>query len=532
MEKNAVDRLRDKGRKKCARTIRTDEQTEVDRLRDKGRKACTRTQHTGEQTELDRLRDKEHNALASKHNLTGSEIKVERHVPEHSALASKQKRTGSEIKVESLKLEALQSMCVPYVIDLCLETDFKNSNYNLTFPETLTQIKFLQMENSISVAPATDTSTRTKFHHRPKLSIPDTPGVLSELTEFKTRLLAMRYPFMKIVQLPRGKQKGIIGRVINISVQADDVCSSLPGTLSTSGILPVKLKRKTSYKGHVIYQNIRPDKVRQALQWLLLNNRHYQNVVESLNWESTSEQDNPVIWQSFVDKEEDNCPDNTDANNESHKDPFESEHSDSQFSDSESSDDGMPLPTQALEETQFDTCIQPNDPASDASNILTIAPGEGNHPLHFMMDTGCEEQYFPSLFRTGCYGFDVRRDIKITPKKYFNAHYLFFAQHITKHKQAMDSVSIALRKSYKALPSQQTIDASFIKDPEKKIQSLILKDKVYHFLQTVRRSPPYWQKCMYKLMAAVKQFGIFTFFVTLSSADLKWPDTLNAILRQ
>ncbi|CAG2202192.1 unnamed protein product [Mytilus edulis] len=59
-----------------------------------------------------------------------------------------------------------------------------------------------------------------------------------------------------------------------------------------------------------------------------------------------------------------------------------------------------------------------------------------------------------------------------------------------------------------------------------------MKDKAYRFLQTIRGTPPYWQKAMYKLLAAVKQLGIFTFFVTLSAADMKWTDTIIVITRQ
>ncbi|XP_052254042.1 uncharacterized protein LOC127860188 isoform X1 [Dreissena polymorpha] len=92
----------------------------------------------------------------------------------------------------------------------------------------------------------------------------------------------------------------------------------------------------------------------------------------------------------------------------------------------------------------------------------------------------------------------------------------------------MDSASTAIRKSYRALPTENNIDSSFVKDPDK-IKSLILKDNAYHVPQTVRGTPPYWKKCMYKHCRS-KTFGIFTFFLTLS--DLKWADTLDAILRQ
>lgn len=119
-----------------------------------------------------------------------------------------------------------------------------------------------------------------------------------------------------------------------------------------------------------------------------------------------------------------------------------------------------------------------------------------------MLDPGCEEQSFLKLFPTGCFGFDADRDVKITKKKYFNTRilnksgefaknteYLLFSQYITEHKQVMGNISIAVRKSYRPLPSEQTIKAAFIQDPER-LKHLILKDKAYYFLQTVRGSHP------------------------------------------
>ena len=85
--------------------------------------------------------------------------------------------------------------------------------------------------------------------------------LLSTLTNFESRLISKRIPFMKIIALPKGKQKGIIGNVINVPSDCDATCSELPRSLYSSGIIPVKLKRKLEYKGYVIYENIRPNKV-------------------------------------------------------------------------------------------------------------------------------------------------------------------------------------------------------------------------------------------------------------------------------
>ena len=67
----------------------------------------------------------------------------------------------------------------------------------------------------------------------------------------------------------------------------------------------------------------------------------------------------------------------------------------------------------------------------------------------------------PTLFPTGKFGFQVKRDVRLSPAKYFNARllnyagrfatnpeYLFFAQYVTEEKKVQDtcSIRIALKK--------------------------------------------------------------------------------------
>jgi len=44
-------------------------------------------------------------------------------------------------------------------------------------------------------------------------------------------------------------------------------------------------------------------------------------------------------------------------------------------------------------------------------------------------------------------------------------------------------------------------------------------------------TPPYWQKFMYEVVAMVKQLRIPTWFMTLSCADLRWPELFQIIAR-
>ena len=88
---------------------------------------------------------------------------------------------------------------------------------------------------------------------------------LSSLTDFEARLISQRLVFMKILALPRGRQKSIHGTVVNVPVNTSHTCSLLPRMPTNSGLIPVKLKRKLEYRGHVEFQNVSPDRVISAL---------------------------------------------------------------------------------------------------------------------------------------------------------------------------------------------------------------------------------------------------------------------------
>ena len=91
--------------------------------------------------------------------------------------------------------------------------------------------------------------------------------------------------------------------------------------------------------------------------------------------------------------------------------------------------------------------------------IYVRLPQERESTLFIMHDKHCEELAFPVLFPRGRYGYQVDRQVKLSPTKYFNlrflnytgrfasnAEYLFFAQYITEQKKVQNSINIALKK--------------------------------------------------------------------------------------
>ena len=52
------------------------------------------------------------------------------------------------------------------------------------------------------------------------------PKELSELNELETRLISLHIPFMKLVALPAGKQRKIVGPAVNVPSKLDRICSA------------------------------------------------------------------------------------------------------------------------------------------------------------------------------------------------------------------------------------------------------------------------------------------------------------------
>ena len=78
----------------------------------------------------------------------------------------------------------------------------------------------------------------------------------------------------------------------------------------------------------------------------------------------------------------------------------------------------------------------------------------------------------------------------------------------------------------------QVLTAGAIRN-QQVISDMIQKDYdyAYRFLKNVRGSPAYLQRVMYDVLG-IRQLGIPTWFLTLSAADMQWPDVIQTIARQ
>ncbi|XP_030284360.1 uncharacterized protein LOC115588118 [Sparus aurata] len=342
------------------------------------------------------------------------------------------------------------------------------------------------------------------------------PPVLACLKRLEIHLIALHIPFMKMLALPKGGQNGVHGPVTCVPANIVQTTNLLPHTDMEGSLLPVKLKRKLTYKGHYDYEFVDSMRVRQALQYLKEINVHYKDVEFNEAWINT-----------FCSESDSNC----DAGGEVSADVGEDE-----------------LLHDRQNHCMFqDTCLMPVDIGQETldqyfDNILNLAPAEGNSPVRLLSDHTNEAKCFPVLFPTGHGTYHDSRPHRLTLSRYFNnrilhadgrfaqnVEYIFFAQYLSEVEQVVSNVSIALRKGKGGAISK--VSRNVLND-EESLKKLLQFDDGFRFLKPIRGTPSFWQGAQRDLLACVRQLGVPTWFCSFSSADMRWKSLLNSILKQ
>ena len=358
------------------------------------------------------------------------------------------------------------------------------------------------------------------------------PKELKKLNELERQLVSLRIPFMKLLSLPRGGQKGVKGPVVNVPSDINTVATALPRNITEAQLVKVKLKRKTSYKGHYSFKWINPVNVTDAMRYLKEHNFWYENINIDDSWEEQN-----VDCELIQPENEENCDSDDSDHEESGSHPNQGDESKKDSVNAENDDTTAGLPVES--------CFQPVDIGQDvldSSKTLCIAPAENQTPQNIFTEDGAEAMAFPNLLPDGHFGLFESREIKLSPSKYFNARllsadrrfssskeYIFFAQYVTEINRISSNISLGLRKGKQTKEDGKPITASMLMDTDN-VQSILKSDVGFRFLQPVRGTPPYWQRAMKDLYAMIHQLGIPTWFVTFSSAEMRWPEVIKTLL--
>ncbi|XP_076120789.1 uncharacterized protein LOC143101377 [Alosa pseudoharengus] len=358
------------------------------------------------------------------------------------------------------------------------------------------------------------------------MHLDEVPGELKCLNSLEQHLIARHIPFMKLLCLPRGRQRACHGPCVSVPIDNTYVTNILPRNECDDKMIRVKLKRKLTYKGHYEYMYVHTDRVRNALRYLMRNNKWYGDVTWNDEWVNTL-----------------NGTDQCEADENIQQQPH-------------NSDEENALEEKVEEDLTYikdqsgllsDTSLQPVDLGSEIidqnfQDILSVAPGEGNSPVRLLSDKTNEAKCFPVLFPSGGPTFHDERESKITLSRYLNTRllnadgrfgrntdYIFYAQYISEVQQVISSVSVALRKGG-GHPSLKEATPDMLLNSDS-LSKILRNDEGYKFLRGIRGTPPYWMSVQKDLFSMIRQLSIPTYFLSMSSADLRWPEMLSSVLR-
>ena len=399
------------------------------------------------------------------------------------------------------------------------------------------------------------------------------PEELAELNSLEQQLIAVRLPFMKLASLPSGKQKGIHGPVVMVPANVAKTVSALPRMLSDSQLVPVKLKRKLEYKGHVACRKINIRKVNDALAYLKQNNPLYKDITIIDAWQETDDENLLQLQRDTAGDSADNRQTDTteqgqtmdvmDENEQLHTGDYrvppclDAEHLPVVNADHPKEAQNSTATEAAgfderdeLQGVAHDSCVQPLDMHTYAraemqDSIVSVAPAEHNKPVSIFLSDKAEAQTFPSLFPTAKYTFDEEREKKVSRSRYYNARllsadlrfaqnteYIFHAQFATELERLQSGISVQLRKGSPRTNDGATITAGMLSNRDQ-LGQLLKSDQAFAYMRAMRGTPEYWGATLRDLFAMVRTLGIPTWFLSFSSAELcRWPEMVETIAAQ
>ncbi|XP_071851499.1 uncharacterized protein [Apostichopus japonicus] len=305
--------------------------------------------------------------------------------------------------------------------------------------------------------------------------------------------------------------------------------------LDESMTIPVKFKRKLSFKHSVQSENIRPNKVITAAKWLVANSSLYRDEGVTINrrWNETMHQMEDD-WQEFMEPTEEqlNPLENGDlsvaATSQSQTRDEVDNDSDDEWTEAQNQD---MQPTGTL-----DTLLTPE---FNEQNQLAycLAPSEGNRPMGLFQDHQSEILAYPTLFcgqprnenkvkvhySTIC-KWELRHKDRRFAKSVPN---IFYKTKKLQINQIQQKVTLSMRKKKtqgKKLTAQQF-------KTNESIKPILSLDEGFRVFRTLRGSPPYWEKSKKELFAMIRQLGIPTWFLSFSAAETRWLHLLKILGR-
>lgn len=328
-------------------------------------------------------------------------------------------------------------------------------------------------------------------------SYPEIPPGLPPLDPISERLISPRLPFMQVRRLRHDFSYGIIGQVINVPVNVEDMVKCLPRHLDEDDVINVNIKRNLAHKTNYISGYMSKRTIKEWLD-VLQNSSLYRLYDIKVDLSRL---------QTVVPPEEDLQDDSA------HR-----------------------IETIAAECTPESEILASRQHTLlwNEEDCLDIAPGHRAMPLNIIYDRHAEELSFPAIY----YGQPRRFHMGVSVTPYMMAtselrrsdrrgatpqKVLYVAMKILRLRM-VDGIYSTFRN----VSTTENVTRRMLEDPE------FLKEFVVQnlaFMKSVPNSVQYWASRKRDLFAMLRQLGKPTIFLTLSANEVRWLILLNLLLK-
>jgi hypothetical protein len=371
------------------------------------------------------------------------------------------------------------------------------------------------------------------------LKVSEPNSIFSRMCNLEKQLISKIIPFMKIFSLPKGSQQGLKGQVVLVPSNVQSTVCSLPRDTRDAQIIALNLKRRLSDKQTFCKEFIRPELVNDAFQILKATNGHYEDIDLNERWIDNSKAHDEQLWAKACREDQepmtvendtsdktdiDESPDVTDSEDEVEKD----------------------IPQDVADEINYKrslnntSCLYPEQgPVVRSNKILNLAPAEGQRPTSIFYQDHWETLAFPTLFPDGKNTFHEERVTPITPKKYVNARllskdvrfaespeYTFQCLHWVESVSVSDGITFPLKKA-----RQDDVSVGALQNPDN-LAKMFKDDEIFASFKRIRGTPQHWKDMQQDMLAKIRYYGPYTFFISCSAADFHWPELIQIVARQ
>lgn len=283
---------------------------------------------------------------------------------------------------------------------------------------------------------------------------------------------------------------GIIGQIINVPVDVDQMVKDLPRQLDEDRAFNVSIKKHLIHKSSYLSGFVKKQNVRVWLQYL---------------------QETPLYRRYGITYSEENL----------------------RAIDSDPPAAGAADAIETLEgDNDVELLIgQQQTLLWNEDKCLEIAPAQNRVPLSIIYDEHAEELSFPDIYLGHPRVFNP--EVRVTPFMMATSelrrrdrraatpkHVLYVAMKILRLR-----VSEGLQCTFRCMATAN-ITRAMLNDRQFLEQCI---DRNLSFLKSIPNSVQYWQQRKHDLFALIRQLGKPTMFLTLSASETKWPHLLRTL---